>query len=164
MWCIYYLHLIYYYIRHHFIFMRTLFFSLVIVCFHHCSYAQDSVAHPVKAKTYTAANPTFPFILSLTSIEYDVTINLNDPKVVEKYSGLFKQLNIPFTADAWEDVISGLMQNSDSLMEHEITTSAENGVLRIGTGGTEYQKAFISYMLPLFSDTRHLEAVLKKEE
>ena len=145
--------------------MPYLFLAALFICCWPDVTAQETLPKAATtAKINAVHHTTFPFIISLTSIEYDVTVNLKDQKVIDKYSPLFKRLNIPFTADAWEEIVTGLMQNSDSLMEHEITTSAQDGVLRIGTGGNQYQKAFIDYMLPIFSDLNHLEAILKKEE
>jgi hypothetical protein len=132
-----------------------------------CAYAQDSVkaVKPAKAYNYKPLgnNPNFPFIVSLPTIEYDITINLADPKITDKYSTLFKNSNVPFTPESWEALISDLY-NDDSEMHHQIITSAQRDVLRIGTGGEEYQKTFLKYMLPIFSDMERLEVFLKKDD
>lgn len=113
------------------------------------------------AYNYSAKNPYFPFILSLTSLEYDVTVNLADKKIIEIYQPIFKRNNLLFSPESWEEIIMGLWDD-DSLMHHQITTSAEGSILRIGTGGKEYQQTFINYVMPLFNDTIKLEAFLKR--
>jgi len=128
--------------------------------------AQDSQRVQIgKAYNYkaNAVNPNFPFIVGLTTVEYDITINLNDQKIIDTYNELFKQNKLPFTAESWEELVTGLY-NNDSEMHHQVITSAQKNVLRIGTGGKEYQEAFLHYMLPIFSDTKQLDGFLKKED
>ncbi len=147
--------------------MRCLFLTAIVFICCFSARAQDSVKKikTVKAYNYKEQlnNPDFPFIVGLTTVEYDITINLADPKVIDKYADLFKKNDLPFTAESWEEVISDLY-NNDSEMHHQIITSAQKDVLRIGTGGEEYQKAFLKYMLPKFSDIRSLELFFKKDE
>jgi hypothetical protein len=140
-------------------------FAAFVLALH--TYAQDSMKKPKVVTAYNykqnTHNPNFPFIVSLTTVEYDITINLADPKVIDKYSGLFKRNDIPFTSESWEEVVTGLYDN-DSVMHHQVITSAQKDVLRIGTGGAEYQQAFLNYMLPIFTDLQKLELLLKDDE
>jgi|GEM_PF-4245661 len=135
-------------------------------------YAQDEGADTAKSKPQQGKaynykggenNKNFPFIVAMTSVEYDVTINLDDPRVITKYKKVFEKHNLQFTAESWEDVINNLY-NNDSEMHHQIITSPQGNVLRIGTGGDEYQKAFLKYMMPLIANTQKLDSFLKSDD
>ena len=97
-------------------------------------------------------------------MEYDVTVNLNDEEVKSIYESVFKRNHVDYTPEAWEHVITELLENKDAGMAQQIITSAQNGVLRIGTGGIQYQKEFMDYVYPIFADTKKLEDFLKGDE
>jgi hypothetical protein len=149
--------------------MKQIIFMALLLCSCLRMQAQEDSAEakPKQGKAYNykgaESNKYFPFIVVMTSVEYDITINLDDPKVVAKYKRIFDKHEMPFTPDGWEELISGLY-NNDSEMHHQIITSAQNNVLRIGTGGEEYQKAFLKYMMPLISNTQKLDSFLKNED
>ena len=145
--------------------MKILFLSFFVFIFVSSATAQDTVKKYTPPASYkpNAINTNFPFIVGTNAVEYDITVNLNDQKIIDKYSTVFKISKVPFTSESWEELISGLF-DEDSEMHHQIITSPQPGVLRIGTGGLEYQKAFLKYMLPIINDMDKLDAFLKKGE
>ena len=129
--------------------------------------ATDAKVKPQQGKAYNykggETNKSFPFIVAMTSVEYDITINLDDPRVITKYKKIFEKHEMQFTAESWEELINNLY-NNDSEMHHQIITSPQGNVLRIGTGGDDYQKAFLKYMMPLIGNTQKLDSFLKSDD
>jgi hypothetical protein len=103
----------------------------------------------------------FPFIIDDGDPEYDLSVNLADQVVNGKFTPLFKKHNVPYTADALEEVIIQLLEKGDPLLAQNITYLTDEKILYINTGNKLYQQAVLNILRPVMYDNVKFDDFLK---
>lgn len=118
--------------------------------------AQDSSAPPAAVKGFKA----FPFIVDTTDVQFDLSVNLNDPTLKSQFGDLFRSHAIPFDEDSWEIFVLLLIEKGGQISPAGITDFWDEPVLYFQSGGPANRQVILDKVRPLFYDRKALEALM----
>lgn len=103
----------------------------------------------------------FPFVIDDGDPEYDLSVNLADQSVHAKLAPVFQRNNMPFTADALQEVMIQLLEKENPQLAQNITYLTDEKLLYINTGNKLYQETLLNIVRPVMYESGKLDAFLK---
>ncbi|MEI8280623.1 MAG: Mlp family lipoprotein, partial [Bacteroidota bacterium] len=109
-------------------------------------------------------NPYYPFSIGDTSTEYDLYIVTQDPKIMGKYSPMFKRHGLSYTVNVWEDLLQQLLKQMNDTVAAAVITNVDGEILRIGTENKSHRAKFLDWMHEMLTNNKRFDAFLKSED